>query len=128
MSPGGPGWRNWSDARRSKRRGLRAMWVRVPPRVPLSVSAAAAARRPDVDDRSHPRVDHALEPRSPGCEAAHGEGSAREHGARVRERIERRAVDALARHDVARHRLAVVERAAAGAEEGDPRERVRLAA
>src|SRR3954454_22350457 len=28
-----PGWRNWSDARRSKRRGLRAMWVRVPPRV-----------------------------------------------------------------------------------------------
>src|SRR4051794_2000526 len=28
-----PGWRNWSDARRSKRRGLRAMWVQVPPRV-----------------------------------------------------------------------------------------------
>ena len=38
-----PGWRNWSDARPSKGRGLRAMWVRVPPRV---LTAGAIGRRP----------------------------------------------------------------------------------
>ena len=45
MSPGRPGWRNWSDARRSKRRGLRAMWVRVPPRVPHLTRPPGVPRR-----------------------------------------------------------------------------------
>src|SRR6476646_105025 len=58
-----------------------------------SAAAAAVSLRADVHGRAHPRMDHALEPDGPGREVAHGEGGpAREHGARVRERIERRAV------------------------------------
>src|SRR4029079_18717271 len=105
MSPGRPGWRNWSDARRSKRRGLRAMWVRVPPRVLRRApdGSAASAPRANLDGGAHPGMDHALEPHDPRVQVAHEHGAVAGDRARVVERVEVRALDA------ARDRLAVVE-------------------